>query len=188
MAKPRSEEKRRGVLEAATRVIAAQGLSAATAAIAKEAGVSNGALFVYFATKSDLLNQLYLSLKEEIGAVSTLDLPTDGTAYDQARHMWTRQLQWATAHPDKRQTLVLLGVSDDITPESHRATQRAFAEIRRVLEQSRDGGKLADVSLEFVAALMTAVADTTINFMRDDPANAETYSQEGFEAFWRMVA
>lgn len=188
MAKPRSEEKRQSVLGAARRVIAAQGLSATTAAIAKEAGVSNGTLFVYFATKPDLLNQLYISLKQEIAAVSTLDLPADGTAHDQARHMWMRQLQWATAHPDKRQALVLLTLSDDVTPESHRTAQRAFAEIRRVLEQSRDAGAMCGVSLEFVAALMTSVADTTINFMRDDPANAETYCEEGFEAFWRMVA
>lgn len=188
MAKPRSEEKRRGVLDAATRIIAAQGLSATTTAIAKEAEVSNGTLFVYFATKSELLNQLYIALKEEIGAVSTDGLPTDETAYDQARHMWTRQVQWATTHPDKRQALVLLSVSDAITPESHRSAQGAFTEIRRVLEQSRDQGNLSGVSLEFVAALMTSVADTTITFMRDDPANAETYCQEGFEAFWRMVA
>ena len=188
MAKPRSEEKRRGVLAAATRVIAAQGLSATTAAIAKEAGVSNGTLFVYYATKAVLMNQLYISLKEEIGAVSTLGLAADGSAYGRARHMWMRQLQWATAYPDKQQALVLLSVSDDITPESHRTAQRAFAEIRRVLEQSRDGGTMRGASLEFVAALMTSVADTTITFMRDDPANAETYCQEGFEAFWRMVA
>jgi Bacterial regulatory proteins, tetR family len=48
MARPRSEEKRNAIIDAATRVIVAQGLSAPIAAIAQEAGVSNGLLFVYF--------------------------------------------------------------------------------------------------------------------------------------------
>ena len=57
MARPRSGEKRNAIITAAIKIIAAQGLSAPTAMIAKEAGVSNGTLFTYFGTKADLLNQ-----------------------------------------------------------------------------------------------------------------------------------
>jgi hypothetical protein len=46
---------RRASAPAAIRVIASQGLSAPTAVIAKEAGISNGPLFTYFKTKADLL-------------------------------------------------------------------------------------------------------------------------------------
>ena len=56
MARPRSDEKRGAIMAAATRVIAAEGLGAATAAIAQEAGVSNGSLFTYFETKTELFN------------------------------------------------------------------------------------------------------------------------------------
>lgn len=74
MERPKSDDKRSTILEAATRVIATQGLGASTASIAKEAGVASGTLFVYFATKSDLINQLYLELKTEMasGAVGGL--------------------------------------------------------------------------------------------------------------------
>ena len=48
MARPKSDDKRDALVAAAARVIAAQGLSAPTAVIAKEAGVSNGSLFTYF--------------------------------------------------------------------------------------------------------------------------------------------
>ena len=66
MARPRSDERRNAILAAATRVIASHGLGTATAAIAKEAGVSNGSLFVYFDTKVTLFNQLYVTLKTEM--------------------------------------------------------------------------------------------------------------------------
>ncbi len=55
MARPKSDDKRSAIVSAAIRVIAGQGLGAATATIAKEAGVSNGSLFTYFETKADLL-------------------------------------------------------------------------------------------------------------------------------------
>jgi AcrR family transcriptional regulator len=60
MARPRSEDKRNAIMAAAARVIVTHGLSAPTATIAQEAGVSNGSLFTYFETKADLFNQLYL--------------------------------------------------------------------------------------------------------------------------------
>jgi AcrR family transcriptional regulator len=76
MARARSENRRNAILSAATRVIASQGLGAATATIAKQAGVSNGSLFLYFDTKAMLLNELYVSLKTEMGAAAIAGLPT----------------------------------------------------------------------------------------------------------------
>ena len=55
-------------MAAAVRLIASEGLGAATMTIAKEAGVPNGSLFTYVETKADLLNQLYLELKAEMAS------------------------------------------------------------------------------------------------------------------------
>jgi AcrR family transcriptional regulator len=52
MARPRSEDKRNAILEAATEVVAEQGVSAPTARIAKRAGVAEGTLFTYFENKT----------------------------------------------------------------------------------------------------------------------------------------
>jgi hypothetical protein len=45
-----------------------------------------------------------------------------------------------------------------------------------------------DAPLGFVVALMSALANTTIDFMINDPANAETHCMAGFDALWRIVA
>jgi hypothetical protein len=47
---------------------------------------------------------------------------------------------------------------------------------------------MRDAPLSFVAALMSALADTTIDFMIQDPANADQHCAAAFEALWRMVA
>src|ERR1700678_4278025 len=105
MARPRSDDRRSAIMSAATRVIAAQGLGAPTATIAKEAGVSNGSLVTYFDTKADLLNQLYLELKTDMGATALGGLPAGGDAREQILHLCSRWLNWATAHPEKRRAL-----------------------------------------------------------------------------------
>lgn len=175
-------------MAAAIRVIATQGLSAPTAIIAKEASVANGSLFNYFQTKADLLNQLYLELKAEMASVALDGLPTEDDIHQQVFYMWSRWLGWATSYPDKRRTLTYLGVSDEITPTSHQAGNRAMAGIAKLLERSRENGPMRDAPLGFVVAMMSALAEATIDFMIQDPANADKHCKAGFDAMWRMIA
>ncbi len=188
MPRPRSADRRDAILTAATRVIAVQGLGAATAAIAKEAGVSNGSLFLYFDTKSTLLNELYLALKTEMGAAAVDRLPPAGDSREQVRHMWNQWLGWATTFPAKRRTLAQLDVSDEITAESHRVASAAFAGVAELLERSRAGGPMRDAPLSLVLALMTAIAETTIDMIIRDPAGTEKNRELAFDAMWRIVA
>jgi AcrR family transcriptional regulator len=188
MARPRSDDKRDAILAAAIQVIAAQGLSAPTAMIASEAGVSNGSLFTYFKTKSDLLNHLYCDLKTEMAAVAMEGLNPKHDLRAQSLHMWNHTLQWAAAYPEKRRVLAHLGVSDDITPASREAGHKAMAPIARLLDQSRKDGAMRKAPLDFVAGLMSALTDATADFMIRDPANASKHCKAGFEALWRMVA
>ena len=188
MARPKSRDRRTAIMAAATRVIAAQGLGAATAAIAKEAEVSNGSLFTYFETKSDLLNQLYIELKTEMAAAALDGLPARGDIREQSLHMWTHWMRWATTCPEKRRTLAHLGVSDDITPETRESGHRTMAGVAALLERSRENGPMRDAPLGLVVSLMNALADATIDFMISDPARADTHSMTAFEAMWRMIA
>ena len=188
MARPRSDEKRDALMAAAVNIIADRGLSAPTAAIALKAGVSNGSLFTYFATKSDLLNQLYVELKGEMGAAASEGMPGDGDVRAQLSHMWFGWVRWATANREKRRVLAHLEVAGEITPESRRAAGRALADVREVLERSRRDVPMQDVSPQFAAALMSALADTTIDHMIQHPSHADAHAAAAFEALWRMVA
>ncbi len=187
MARPRSNDKRVAIMSATTRVIASQGLGAATAAIAKEAGVSNGSLFTYFETKADLFNQLYLELKAEMAKAALDALPPSDDTHEQLFHAWSGWLRWATSCPAKRRALAQLEVSDDITTESRRGAAQTMAPIAKLLEQSRKDGPMRSVPLGFVASLMGALADATTDFIIREPANADKHARAAFEALWRMI-
>lgn len=188
MARPKSDERRNAILSAAIRVIAADGLGAATANIAKEAGVSNGSLFTYFGTKSDLLNQAFLELKVEMAAAALDGLPIEADVREQLFYMWSHWLEWATSHPEKRRALVHLEVSDDITLESRQEAGETMACIATLLQRSRENGPMRDASLAFVVSLMSSMADATVDFMLRHPAKAKEHSKVAFEALWRMIA
>jgi AcrR family transcriptional regulator len=187
MPRPKSEDKRNALLAAATRVIVAQGLGAPTAIIAREAGISNGSLFTYFATKTDLFNQLYLELKTEMATASLQGLSRKGPLREQFSRMWLNWMHWAKSNPDKRRALALLGVSDDITPDTRAAGHLAMAHIAGMLEQARSRGPMRDTPMGLVVGILNSVADATMDFMASDPRNADAHGRAGFDALWRML-
>lgn len=188
MPRPRSDEKRSAILDAATRIIVTQGLSAPTAGIAKEAGVANGSLFTYFATKTDLFNQLYLELKIEMASAAMKDLPTGAEPREQLLHLWQHWMKWAVSYPEKRRALAQLLVSDEITPKTRAAAHKAMGGVAELLEHIRASGPMRKAPMGFVVAIMNSVAEATIDFMAQDSTYAKKYSKEGFEALWRVVA
>lgn len=92
-------DKRRQILDAALALCAEDGLQgAATARIAKAAGVANGTLFHHFPSKELLIQQLYQDIKQRLGAaIREADpaLPLES----QARHYWHQAMDWMQAHP-----------------------------------------------------------------------------------------
>ncbi|MDQ2741139.1 MAG: TetR/AcrR family transcriptional regulator [Chloroflexota bacterium] len=175
-------------MSAATRVIASQGLGAATATIAQQAGISNGSLFLYFETKAILMNELYVDLKTEMGAAAIAGLPAESGPREQVLHMWTQWLRWATTKPEKRRALAQLEVADDITAESHQTVSQALSGIAELLERSRAHGPMQDAPLGFVLILTSSMADATIDAMIREPAEAEGHSKVAFDAMWRVLA
>lgn len=88
MARPKSEDKKQALLEAATAAFAQSGIAASTSAIARSAGVAEGTLFRYFATKDDLLNELYLSIKSGLVQVMVASLkPNESRPKENARNI-----------------------------------------------------------------------------------------------------
>src|SRR6266403_2131789 len=96
MARPKSDDKRNAILDAATRLFAERWLTAApTSEISKQAGVAEGTLFTYFKTKDDLINALYREIKLELGDAMMSDFPRKKNVRTRLRHVWDRYVNWA---------------------------------------------------------------------------------------------
>jgi AcrR family transcriptional regulator len=88
MARPKSDDKRRAILEAAMEVFAERGFAhAPTSAISKAAGIAEGTLFTYFSSKDSLIDELYKDLRKEFDK-ELVDYPFKGDARARLRFMW----------------------------------------------------------------------------------------------------
>jgi AcrR family transcriptional regulator len=187
MAKPRSEDKRNAILSAATEVFAERGLSAATSAISSAAGVAEGTLFTYFPTKDELVNALYREIKLELADAMMSDFPRRASIRNRLQHVWDRYTTWGVTNPGQQKVLQQMTVWGGLSEESRRAGTAPFLEIEKMAEAAVAQHVFLNRPLEFIAASMTALADTTIEFMRRDPKQAEKHRRNGFEMLWAAV-
>ncbi len=187
MSRVRSAEKRSAILEAAVDEIAEAGLGAATAKIARRAGIATGTLFTYFATKEELLNELYLELKGEAYARMNAGFPQKGSLEERARHVWMSYLEWAIEAPRKRKVSVQLNVSDVITPETRvrAAAGRSFFDA--TFAELGELDAVRALPQGFAAALMGAIQEATMEFIAKNPKERERLKEEGFRVFWRAL-
>ncbi len=187
MARSKSEDKREAILAAAIRVFAERGVwLAPTSAISRAAGVAEGTLFTYFATKDALVNELYRMLKHDLADALLGDFPETAPLRGKLQHLWNRYVDWGMANPDKIKVLAQLQVSDQITAESQTIGLASFAAIERLANEGIKSGLVANHPLPFVAALFTSMVETTMAAMAAGDGEQD-YRATGFEIFWRGI-
>ncbi|HEY4356566.1 MAG TPA: TetR/AcrR family transcriptional regulator [Acidobacteriaceae bacterium] len=186
MARAKSPEKRQAILTAAIQVIAVQGLEAPTAKIAKEAGIAEGSLFTYFGTKDELLNQLYLELKQELNQTLKTNFPADTRLKDRARHIWDQYLNWAVNSPEKRKVMNLLKVSDRITEASRAIEAEGMEPLKAAMTEVGERGAFA-AAPGLASTALTALAEAAAEKMSGKPKLNQSYRDAGFDVFWRAT-
>jgi AcrR family transcriptional regulator len=184
MARPKSEDKRNAILAAAAEVIAERGLGAPTSAISSAAGVAEGTLFTYFKTKDELVNALYREIKLDLADAMMADFPRRSSIRNRMQHVWNRYVDWGVANPQQQKALQQLTVWGGLTEESKLAGVAPFQEIEATAQSAVEQHIFVDRPLPFIAAVMSALADTTMEFMRRDGQRAERYRADGFEMLW----
>lgn len=189
MARPRSEDKRNAILDAAIDEFAARGVwSTPTSAISRTAGVAEGTLFTYFATKDVLVNELYRTLKVELADALMSTYPAQATSREKFEHVWMQYLRWAMANPLKCKVMGQLRVSDRITPETREAGSAPFAELLREGEACVRRKVFVDQPVQFIGAMFNGLAEATMAALAEPDGSGTDYAAAGFDVFWRGVA
>ena len=188
MARHKSEDKRNAILTAATRVFAERGLEAATSTISGAAGVAEGTLFTYFATKDELINALYRELKLELGDTLLAGYPRRRRVKDRLHHVWNRQIDWGLAHPGAMQTLRRIEVWPGLTEASRAAAAAPFAEILALADAAEAEGLLrANLPRDLIVETEKAQVEVTVECIRRQPKRADQIRQLGFEMVWAAI-
>lgn len=186
-----SASKRQQILDTALVLFVEQGLEgAATAKIAKEAGVATGTLFHHFANKQELVSALYLAIKGELAErlpPVTAEIPTR----EMAGKMWQASMEWALSHPDKLRFLLAYYQSPVLTPETRRTAK--FETLGFVLELIKVGqarGELANYPHELMMEVCHSLFMASAGHFIDHPDQAADPEQHqaAMTIFWNALA
>ena len=187
MARAKSPEKWHAILRAAVHEIAQAGLGASTAKIAKGANLAEGTLFTYFATKNDLLNELYIELKGEVYRRINANFPHEAGLRQRARHVWTESLHWAIKRPDERKVSLQLNVSDVVTDATRERISSQSGAVAQTMSEVATRGAFKDFPPGFASSVIAAMQDAVMDTVARKPRQKEMLIEKGFEAFWRMA-
>jgi AcrR family transcriptional regulator len=189
VARPKSADKRNAILDAATRLFAERGLTAApTSEISKLAGVAEGTLFTYFQTKDDLINALYREIKLELADAMMSDFPRKKSVGTRLRHVWDRWVNWGVANPEQQKVLAQLTVSEVLTKESRDAGSAPFVEFQKMIRDAIEQRVFRnDVPVELISRSLAALVEATIDLTVSNRSKAKQYRHSGFQMFWAGI-
>jgi AcrR family transcriptional regulator len=184
MSRPKSDGKRKAILDAAQRVISERGVAdAPTSAISKAAGVAEGSLFTYFASKGELLNELYLEMRRDFDRNLTA-YPHQADTKNRLRYVWDTFLDLGLSQPSRLTVLRQIRATGKLLKENEQAGVMVL-ETLKATREAVEGGEFHDAPLEFMVLLLRAHAEATIEFILAHP-DQETQSRElGFNLIWR---
>ena len=183
MSRPRSDVKRRAILDAAMQVFAERGIAnSPTWAISKTAGVAEGTLFTYFESKDELMGELYRELRQEFSK-HLEDFPQDAEAKTRLRFIWDKYLDLGAKYPDHLKVLVQLRTSGKLFKENETPAP-VFIDLFKATHDAVVGNELEAAPPELLVLMLRSQAEMAIEFIQANPECAETCREVGFRMVW----
>lgn len=183
--------KRQQILDAALMLFVQQGLEgAATAKIAKAAGVATGTLFHHFANKQELISALYLEIKREM-ADSLPPLQPEQEILTLATTLWSRALSWALAHPDKIRFLLAYYQSPLLSTEARKTVKfETLGVVLELLKLGQQQGLIGEYPDDLMLEMCHSLFMTSAAYFIDHPhlADDEWQQRAAMVIFWNALA
>ncbi|MDN5004326.1 TetR/AcrR family transcriptional regulator [Bradyrhizobium sp. GCM10027634] len=184
--KPKDDKKLDAVIAATCRLASEQGLFGLTLTeIAKAAGIGTSTLYVYFADKEALFNEVYRRAKRE--AVDFYGHEIDPTAplKGRVRSVWNKMLDHRLRRYDQVSFMEQFVGSSFMSEESRAYTARIGEGLMQLVSEGQDADLLKVVPAHFLTSLFIGSVRETARLIR---AGSITDSEENravaFQLCW----
>ena len=188
MAREKVADKEKAIVEAAISVFAERGFwNTPTSMISKTAGVADGTLFTYFATKDDLIHAVYLTIKRELAEMLMAGFETYDSFEGKMRHIWNGYIEWGVTHPERFKVMQQIHTNYNVSPDVAAEGLEPFAAIQQIAQTSIASGLIHDYPVAYLAALMDSQTAMTVQFISANREQMRYYMDMGFEILWNGV-
>lgn len=187
MARKPSPERRALYMQAALKLFVERGVqNTSTAAIAKEAGSAAGTLFLYFPSKTDLINELILQVGREQSEFIKSKLEPDLSVRDAFFTIWDGTVRWFLENMDAFLYTQQVRDSGLITEDAAQESEKYFDYYFEAIHKGFEGGIIKPYPIELIGSFLYQDVVAVMNLIRrqSDPVKQEEYIQIGFDIFW----
>jgi len=177
------------ILKAALKLFITEGFDGtSTAKIVKESGVSNGTLFHYFKTKEDLINKLYITIKDDYRRYLLEHMKSCDTSKGKIKHLWYCCAQWHVDNEDSMTFFDMFSNSPYIDKLSKEEASRNFNFINELFLDAIKDEILINVSPNLLTYSFYSSIQAFYKYIKDYSENPGEYQDIAFRMWWRSVA
>ncbi|MDW6093027.1 TetR/AcrR family transcriptional regulator [Vibrio rhizosphaerae] len=179
------------LIEAAIRLFAQEGVGVSTAAIAKEAGVSNGTLFNHFETKQMLIDDVYLFIKRNMADVILSHVDFSASVRDVCFTQWLTFANWSYDHLTEYRALDVLNSSQLLGETARQYAEELWEPMIEKLSDAQENGILHPLPPELLCINAQSYLHSLVvytNRKQYSRHEMEMIFREAFRVYWRGIA
>lgn len=184
-------DKRKEILSAALRLFVESGFHGTpTSKIAREAGVANGTLFHYFATKDELIVALYIDIKQRLACHIEEHAADDGSLKGRLKEQFLNALYWGLDHSDEFRFIQQFVSSPYPALVPHEQIEMHTRKHTRLLQQAIEDGKIKSLPVDYIFMLINSMITGLHAYLGSKDLSKSRQHElinETFELLWDML-
>lgn len=187
--KLKDEKKLDAVVAATCRMAAERGLLGLTLTeIAKAAGIGTSTLYVYFANKDELFNEVYRRAKREAMDFYGGELDQNAPVKSRVRNVWNRMLDHRLRRHDEVSFMEQFIGSAYVTEESRAYTAKLGEGLLQIVAQGQEQEILKSIPVPFLASFFIGSVRETARLIRSGSITDDEESRAvAFQLCWDGV-
>ena len=183
-------DKRKALLDASLKLFCEKCFQdTSTASISNEAKVATGTLFLYFDSKEELVNELYLECKTEMAGYIEEGVWEMPSFKAQLKHIWLRGTTWCLENPEKTQFMTQYSSSPYITKQTRERAVSRLGLMTEVVKKAIANQEVSTTSVELLSSVLGGYFHSARMFLLDNARskNFSKWQEEVFDFIWKGI-
>lgn len=169
-----NEDKQCLILRAATEVFCEQGFEAASMqTIAERAGVAKGTLYLYYQSKGDLIDQVFVHCNESDVAACQKGLEEIPGTLDKLCRRVENAVRWAIENPTMSRIERMIIAAPRYQYGRYCEQKKQAEHVDRILKEGIERGELRDMPRELMGEMFFGIGRAVLDHMNEHPEDLE---------------
>ena len=159
-----------------------------TSKIAKEAGVANGTLFHYFATKEALIKEVYVNIKNELNQLLMSKLEANDNIKITAKKIYFNTILWALSNKDKFHYIQQIHFSPHLSQIPAEVSLEQTKMHTEFIEQGKAKGAIKNMPTDLIFTLVNSQIMGIYQYVSTQAIEQQQdIIEQGFEMIWDLI-